>query len=269
MSAEVSTPNAHRFDPVEVAIRGRQVRLEPSPRWVRVRFGGKIIVDSKHVLLLIEDGRPPSYYFPLSDVDQAHLVASDKVAKAPALGPLRYWDIRVDGATAEGAAYGPADPPRELERLKDHLAVKWHLMDELLEEDEPVHVHPRNPYTRVDVVPSSRSVRVEVDGVTIAETDHPWLLFETGLPTRYYFRPEDVRMELLTPTDSHTRCPYKGEASYWSVTVHEATHPDLVWGYPDPIPECPKLKGLLAFYNEKVDTFVDGVLEERPQTPWS
>ena len=269
MSTQGSTPNAHRFDPVEATIRGREVHLEPSPRWVRVRFGGKTIVDSKHVLLLIESGRLPTYFFPLADIDPACLEPADKAARAPAIGRLLYWDIRVEGSTAEAAAYGPADPPAELERLKDHLTVKWSLMDELLEEDEPVYVHPRNPYTRVDVVPSSRRVRIELDGVTVAASDHPWLLFETGLPTRYYFKKEDVRMDLLTPTDTHTRCPYKGEASYWSVTANETTHPDLAWGYPDPIPECPKLKGLLAFYNEKVDTFVDGVLEERPQTPWS
>lgn len=269
MPTPTTTPNAQRFEPVEARIRGRQVHLEPSPRWVRVIFGGKTILDSKRVLLLVEDGRLPTYFFPLADVDSSCLEPIDKVAHAPTLGDLRYWNVRVDGSRAEQAAYGPADPPATLERLKDHLTVKWHLMDELLEEDEPVYVHPRNPYTRVDVVPSSRRVRVEVGGVTVAETAHPWLLFETGLPTRYYFRPEDVRMDLLTATNSHTRCPYKGEASYWSVTVNGKTLPDIAWGYPDPIPECPKLKGLLAFYNEKVDTFVDGVLEERPLTPWS
>ena len=118
-------------------------------------------------------------------------------------------------------------------------------------------------------MPSSRHVRVEVDGVTIAESHNPTLLFETGLPVRYYLPPEDVNMEYLEATSANTRCPYKGLASYWSVTVNGNEHRNLVWGYPDPIPEAPKIKNLLCFFNEKVDIFVDGELQERPLSPWS
>ena len=142
-------------------------------------------------------------------------------------------------------------------------------MEHWFEEDEEVFVHPRDPYSRVDTLPSTRHIRVEVDGVTVADSKRPYLLFETGLPTRYYIPPEDVKMDLLQPTDSHTRCPYKGVASYWSVQVGDNIYKDIVWSYPDPIPESPKLEGLLSFYNEKVDIFVDGVKEVRPQTHWS
>jgi uncharacterized protein (DUF427 family) len=142
-------------------------------------------------------------------------------------------------------------------------------MDAWFEEDEEVFVHPRDPYTRVDTVHSSRQVRVEIDGVTLGETHRPILLFETGLPTRYYIPKQDVRMDLLEPTESVTRCPYKGVARHWSAQVRDKLIKDIVWSYPAPIPECPKIENLLSFYNEHVDLYVDGVLQERPITPFS
>ncbi len=142
-------------------------------------------------------------------------------------------------------------------------------MDAWFEEDEEVFTHPRDPYTRVDILPSSRHVRVEVDGVTVAETSKPTLLFETGLPVRYYLPKTHVRMDLLTPTERRTHCPYKGEAEYWSVRVGEAVHRDLAWSYRAPLPESQRIAGLISFYNERVDLHVDGVAQERPQTPFS
>jgi uncharacterized protein (DUF427 family) len=121
----------------------------------------------------------------------------------------------------------------------------------------------------MDVMPSSRYVRVEVNGVTVAESYRPHLLFETSLPTRYYLPREDVRMECLIPSEKTSRCPYKGIAEYWSVQVGDAVLEDVVWSYPDPIPENPKIAGLLCFYNEKVNLYVDGELQARPVTPWS
>jgi uncharacterized protein (DUF427 family) len=142
-------------------------------------------------------------------------------------------------------------------------------MDAWYEEDDEVFVHPRDPHHRVDVLNSSRHVKVVVEGVVVAETRRPRLLFETGLPTRYYIPKIDVRMDLLEPTDSITACPYKGRASYWSVRAGERLLEDLVWVYPAPIPECPKIENLLSFYNEKVDIYVDGELQPRPKTHWS
>ena len=137
-------------------------------------------------------------------------------------------------------------------------------MDQWFEEDEEIFVHPRDPHTRVDALRSSRHVRVVMAGETVAETTRPVLLFETGLPTRYYIPPEDVRLDLLEPSGAGTRCPYKGVASYHSVRVGGELVADVVWHYPFPIPECPKIEGLLAFYNERVDLYVDGELQERP-----
>jgi uncharacterized protein (DUF427 family) len=142
-------------------------------------------------------------------------------------------------------------------------------MDEWYEEDDEVFVHPRDPHHRVDVVNSSRHIRVEVDGQVVAETRRPRLLFETGLPTRYYIPKLDVKSEFLEASSSTTACPYKGRASYYSVRVGDRLIDDLVWYYPSPIPECSKIENLLSFYNEKVDIYVDGELEARPVTPWS
>jgi uncharacterized protein (DUF427 family) len=118
-------------------------------------------------------------------------------------------------------------------------------------------------------MPSSRHVRVEIDGTVVAESKRPSLLFETSLPVRYYLPKEDVDMSYLEPTDTRSRCPYKGIARYWSVRVGNNAHEDIAWSYPEPIPENPKIKGLVCFFNERVDIYVDGRLEERPFSPWS
>jgi uncharacterized protein (DUF427 family) len=140
-------------------------------------------------------------------------------------------------------------------------------MDAWFEEEEQVFEHPRDPYHRVDVIQSSREVRVEIGGKVVAESRRPRLLFETNLPTRYYLPVEDVRMDLLEPTDTTSVCPYKGTASYWRM---QAGGRDVAWSYQDPISECPKIRGLIAFFNERVDALsVDGELQEKPKTTWS
>lgn len=238
---------------------------EPSPRWVRVQFNGELIADSKNVALAWEGaGARLNYYFPAADVRAEFLQQTGRSG-----GDRRTYHVTAGERTAENAAWSYSRPPHYLDGLEGYIAFRWSKMDHWYEEDEEVFVHPRDPYKRVDTLPSTRHVRVAIDGVTVAETKRPFLLFETNLPTRYYISPQDVRMELLTPTDTHTRCPYKGEASYWSVTIGDQTYKDIVWGYPDPIPEAPKIKGLLCFYNEKVDIYLDGELQERPQSPWS
>jgi uncharacterized protein (DUF427 family) len=126
------------------------------------------------------------------------------------------------------------------------------------EEDEEVFVHPRDPYHRVE---SSRHVKVRVNGEVVAETDRPRVLFETGLPPRYYIPPEDV----LLKSEKTTMCPYKGVASYWSVEAGGERVEDLVWYYPEPIPEAAKIKGHLCFFNERADLEE----QERPRTRWS
>jgi uncharacterized protein (DUF427 family) len=142
-------------------------------------------------------------------------------------------------------------------------------MDAWFEEDEEVYVHPRDPHTRVDILPSSRHVEVVVNGVTVADSHQPRLLFETGLPTRYYLPLVDVRLDLLHPSDTTTRCPYKGTAGYWSVEAGGQVVPDLAWIYRAPAAESVRIAGLACFYNEKVELYVDGVHQEQPHTKFS
>ena len=240
------------------------VHIEYTPRRVRAYSGGLLIVDSERALLVFESKRPPAYWFPLADVRTEHLKEKGQLSN----GTLR-WDLAVNGRVAENAARGYANPQPDRAALKGHITFYWGQMDSWFEEDEEVFVHPRDPYTRVDTIHSSRHVRVEIDGEVVAETRRPVLLFETGLPTRYYIPKQDVRMDLLEPTTSTTRCPYKGVARYWSARIEDKLGEDIVWGYPAPIPECPKIENLLSFFNERVDLYVDGAAQPRPVTRYS
>jgi uncharacterized protein (DUF427 family) len=218
------------------------------------------------VLLAWEPKRLAVYWFPIADV-RMDLLEATHPGETQA-GTAR-WDLRVGERVAKNAAWSYPDPAGPRAALKDHIAFFWNEMDAWFEEDDEVFVHPRDPYHRVDVLHSSRQVRVEVEGEVVAETTRPRLLFETGLPTRYYIPKLDVRMDLLEPTAGSTSCPYKGRASYWSLHIGDKELKDLVWGYPAPIAECPKIENLLCFYNEKVDIYVDGELQSRPTTRWS
>jgi uncharacterized protein (DUF427 family) len=175
--------------------------------------------------------------------------------------------VKAGDRVAEDAAWEYPESP--LEGLRGLLRFEWAAMDAWFEEDEEVFVHPRSPYTRVDILPSSRHLVVRVDGVTIAETSQPTLLFETGLPTRYYIPKPHVRMDRLVASDHTSACPYKGLARYWSVRTDHGTATDVAWSYPTPLPESAKIAGLLCFYNERVDLELDGSLLERPDSPFS
>jgi uncharacterized protein (DUF427 family) len=239
------------------------VHIERSARRVRTYFGGRLIADSEHVLLVYETKRRPAYWFPIADVRMEYLEQSQQPADT-----IR-WRLVVKDRIAHNAARAYITPTGDRVALEGHLTFYWDVMDAWFEEDEQVFVHPRDPYARVDTVHSSRHVRVEIEGVTLAETRRPILLFETGLPIRYYIPKLDVRMNLLESSESVTRCPYKGVARYWSARVGDRLVKDIVWSYPAPIPECLKIENLLSFYNERVDLYVDGVLRERPITQFT
>ena len=242
--------------------RGR-VRFEPSLKRVRAYLGGELVLDTAHPLLVWEIPYYPAYYVPLGDV-RAELTATGATEHSPSRGDADVYDVKVPGATAPGAARRYPDSP--IEELRDHVHVTWAAMDEWLEEDEPVYTHARDPYTRVDILASSRHVEVKVDGVTIAESDQPRMLFETGLPPRYYLPLADVRLELLTASGTDTHCPYKGKATYWHVDVNGRRYDDFLWMYRAPLPESQKIAGLVSFYNEKVDLYLDGRLQARPRS---
>jgi uncharacterized protein (DUF427 family) len=244
------------------------ILFEPSGRRVRVMFGGVTIADSRNVMLMLENRRLAIYYFPIKDVHLDLFVPTTYKRPESGKGEASFYAVKVGDRVAEKAAWRYLQPERT--DLKDYVAFYWDKMDAWFEEDDEVFVHPRDPYHRVDVLNSSRHVKIVVGGEVVAETTRPRLLFETGLPTRYYIPKLDVRLDLLTPTKTTTRCPYKGNASYWTVNVNGKEFTDIVWGYPAPIPDCSKIENLLCFYDEKVDAvYVDGELQAKPTTPWS
>jgi uncharacterized protein (DUF427 family) len=241
------------------------VQVEPSPKRVRIYLSGELVADTRAALLVWEVPYYPVYYVPAQDV-RAELipVGHDTV---PGLGEAEILNVKVATATAEAAARRYQASPAA--GLRGAIRFTWNAMSEWLEEDEPVYVHARDPHKRVDILASSRHVRIELDGVTVAESRQPRILFETGLPPRYYVPLADVRMDLLRPSGTQTSCPYKGTASYWSVDTGAGLHADIVWIYRAPLPESQKVAGLACFYNEKVDLYLDGEPQPRPQTPFS
>jgi uncharacterized protein (DUF427 family) len=240
----------------------------PSPRWVRVKAGETVIADSRRAQLLAwyGPGRLPTYCFPEADVRTDVL---QPAAEGEGEGFLAPYDVLTGDLTVFGGATRFRGVPDDLAALEAHWTFAWDTGLTWLEESTEVHVHARDPSKRVDVVPSERHVEVMIDGQLVASSHRPNALFETWLPTRWYLPPEDVRQDLLVPTTTATRCPYKGTARYWSVLVGDKEHRDIVWSYPDPIPECPGVRGLLCFFNEKVDLIIDGEPQPRPLSPWS
>jgi uncharacterized protein (DUF427 family) len=239
----------------------RDLRFEPTPKRVRAQLGGETVADSAGAILVWESRRAvPVYAFPDGDVRRDLLRDSADPLPDAHGGGATFWDVAAGGATAGNAAWRYADPD-----LAGFVALSWEAFDHWLEEDEEVFGHPRDPWHRVDGRRSLRHVRVELDGELLADSRRPTIVFETGLPTRYYVPREDVAMDRLQPTDTATICAYKGVASYWSIGGAR----DVVWTYEDPLPDAPPIAGLVCFLNEKVDLTVDGVAADRPTTQWS
>ena len=235
------------------------LRYETTQKRVRAVSGDATVADSTRALLVWEPRRVvPSYAVPVEDL-RAELVPVEgrQAGETPPFlhpgipfaehsTPGQSFTLRVGGRDLESAGFRPDDPD-----LRDHVVLDFSAFDAWYEEDVRLVGHPRDPYHRVDARPSSRHVRIELDGVVLAETDRPTLVFETNLPVRYYLPREDVKVE-LRPSETHTVCAYKGVASYWSV----GEHADLVWGYEQPLEEARELAGLVAFYDDKVNVEV-------------
>jgi uncharacterized protein (DUF427 family) len=247
--------------------RAGRVRVEQGAKRVRAYLGGQVVVDSTQPRLVWEVPYYPAYYFPVEDVRTDLLVATTTVTHSPSRGDAHHFTIKAGGTNAEDAALQYMDSP--IAELRDLIRLDWDAMDGWFEEDEEVFTHPRDPYTRVDIMPTSRMVRVELDGVVLGESTNARVLFETGLPPRWYIPKTDVRMDLLVPSGTVTHCPYKGQAQYWSVRVGDHLVEDLAWSYRTPLPESQKIAGLVAFLSERVDLFIEDQLQERPVTKFS
>jgi uncharacterized protein (DUF427 family) len=232
-----------------------EIRIEPNLRRIRGTWRGRTVVDTTHSRFVWEHRYYPSWYVPLADL-HGELVANGDTFTSSRRGLGTRFDLVVDGTTIADAAYRHLDSPSE--ELRDMVRVEWDALDSWFEEDVEVFLHPRSPEVRVDVLASSRHVRVLVDGEVVADSVRPRILFETGNRPRFYLPKTDVRMDLLTPTDTETVCPYKGWANYWSLTVGDTTHDDIAWGYRTPLPESRDMAGMVCFYNDRVELEVDG-----------
>jgi uncharacterized protein (DUF427 family) len=261
----------------------QELRVHPTEKRVRAFVAEQPVVDSTHAMIVWEPRRVvPSYAVPVADV-AAELVAGSEAtadehsvsigAGPPVLDPRTgfaahtvpgtTFDI-VTSRTLTAAAFAPDDPD-----LDGYVIVDFDAFDEWREEDELLVGHARDPFGTIDTRRSSRRVVVEIGGVTVADSTRSVMLFETFLPTRYYLPREDVRMDLLEPTETRTTCAYKGHANYWSANVADAVVPDVAWSYEDPHNYATAVKDMLCFFNERVDLSIDGERRERPHTPWS
>jgi uncharacterized protein (DUF427 family) len=210
----------------------RVVYIEPWPRRVRALADGTTIVDSERTVLVYESGRLPRYAFPAEDVSIE------------------------------------AGPEPEVE---GYVQVPWSAADRWLEEDDEIVVHPHDPYHRIEVLRSSREVRVRVRGELVGESSHPRILFETGLPPRYYLPREDARMGALEPVEIRTGCAYKGFANYWDAVTRDGRVPAVAWSYLEPLREGELVRELICFFQERpeIEVEVDGIAAESAPTAWS
>ena len=241
--------------------------VEPVPRRVRGTLGGVTVFDSTRALYVWEWPNYPQYYIPRADIRPEVLVDEQK-SHASRRGTVSSFGLSAGAQTRPAAA--KLHTGEVVAELADTVRFDWPALDAWYEEDEEVFVHPRNPYTRVDALRSTRSVRIELDGVLLAGSGSPVMVFETGLPTRYYLNRTEVNFDVLVPSDTVTSCPYKGMTSgYWSVRSGGSVIPDLAWAYDFPTRQLLPIAGLIAFYNEKVDVILDGERLERPKTHFS
>ena len=244
---------------------GSALYWDPVPQRIRATFAGETVVDSTQAHLLHESGLLPVYYFPEAEVRMELLERTDRSSHCPHKGDAVYWTLRVGDRESPDAAWGYPAPIEHAPFLAGNVAFYWNALDAWFAEDEELFGHPRDPYARIDVYPMSRPVRVLLDGEVLADSTRAKALYETSLPTRYYLPPEDVRTDLLEPSDTVTRCAYKGLATHFDALGHD----DVAWRYSDPQHDAEPVRDLIAFYNERVDIEVGGEPVERPATQWS
>lgn len=266
--------------------RLNELRFEPIAKRIRAELAGDVVLDTTRAILVWEPRRiVPSYAVPADDISAAQATRTDRVSDGQAghgvtvesLGDRPVLDPRVPFAvhTAPGERIEMLVSGRALDGYRVHddalagyVVIDFECADEWFEEDERNHGHPRDPFHRIEVLASSRHVRLELDGVVLADTRRAHLLFESMLPTRYYLPAEDVQVELRA-SQHVTWCAYKGRASYLSAIVAHRLVEDLVWTYPAPLYDAGRVRDMLCFFDERVDVHLDGTPLRRPVTPWS
>jgi uncharacterized protein (DUF427 family) len=238
---------------------GYVVFTMPSPKRIRVQVGSLTVADSSNVLVVQESDHLPVYYFPLADVREDFLLPSSTKTESPFKGVATHYSLNTGVTLVEDGAWRYENPVTNCPPIGDYIAFYWGKMGSWYEEDEEVFVHARDPFRRVDCLPSSQRVQVFLNGEQIADSRRGVFLFETGHPTRHYLPISDTRLDMLSPSRYISRCPYKGISNYYHVTMNGKRHDNLVWYYPQPVHEAERIKGLVCFHHELVDkVLVDG-----------
>ncbi len=239
-------------------------RMVPGHKWIRAVVDGRVVIDSRDFTFVWEIPYWPTWFFRPEDL-RGELRESDGAPhqRGDLRGAQRY-DFHFAGKVLAGAAKRYPDSPSE--ELKDLVTIDFGAVDRWFEEDVEVFVHPRSPFTRIDALASSRHVVISIDDVVLADSHRPTLLFETGAPTRHYLPMTDVKLDLLERSTTRSSCPYKGDASYWSVSINGRVEDDIAWSYRTPMPEATRIAGLVCFYDEKLDVDVDGVRQPRVES---
>lgn len=249
----------HRTPGKRLVSEPKTVVYEESPRWIRGYYNNTIVVDSKKAYLVWEGtNHIPFWAFPIKDI-QGLEPNNNKDGGREGIRN-QWYDVKVGSETISNFAWTiHKDTPGFIPGAEDVAIVASPKLDHWREDDETIYGHPRSPYARIDVRASSRHVRVDIDGVTVAETKNAIFLYENGLPTRFYINTIDVkRIDLFHPVSLNTICPYKGSASYFSAVVNGKNYENIVWTYLEPFEGLERVKGRWCFYNEKLDIYVDG-----------
>jgi uncharacterized protein (DUF427 family) len=244
------------FDVAGAAPKHR-IYFEPFAPRLRAIVGDRVVLDSIRAHLLHETGIPPRVYVPLEDLDGAVLERTDTTTHCPFKGDASYWSLRLGSRVVEDAVWAYESPLPDASWLGGFASLYWEKADAWLVEDERVFGRLKDPYHRVDVSETSRRARVTVGGVVVAETDRPKLLTETSVAPRIYVPSADVRPDALSRAEKRTICPYKGEATYWDVTVDGTRVADAAWSYEAPLPDALRIQGHVCFDGEGVETELD------------
>jgi uncharacterized protein (DUF427 family) len=233
----------------------RVLFLEPLRRRLSVELGGNIVARTDNATLLFEPARYPVAYFPIRDVREGTLRASDHETTHPDLGPTRWFEvIGGDGQVARRAAWQHIDPPPQAAALRDTATFGWRAMDAFYEEDERILSHAADPYHRIDIRRTSRHLVVRDGDQVVADTQTPLVLYESGFAPRWYVPGADVVAEALHPVDGQTFCPYKKLASYYDVGDAR----NAAWSYHAPFEEVARIADLVSFYPEKLTITIHG-----------
>ena len=229
----------------------QKLLFSPFPRRIRGVLAGRTVVDSERAMLLHESNIFPVLYFPTDDVTTTLLTKTDHSTHCPFKGDASYWTITAADSVAENAVWGYENPIEAAAWLQGYLAIEWSRLDQWFDEDDAIYGHIRDPYHRVDARPTSRRIRIHIDGRLVADTTSAFVVSETGGANRYYIPPADIQTDEFTRSDTTTHCPHKGDTVYWH--HRETGAQDIAWSYPNPLEEATRVAGHWSFDGRGVE----------------